>query len=151
LTGPMLRASGVSWELRVHRPYMAYREVPVTVQVRREGDCFARYQVRMQEIYESMRLCRVAMNTLPGGPIGMRTPIALRPPRGETYFALAALEGEVGVYFISDGSEYPWRAKLRGPSLVNLQILPEVVRGYRMSDVIAILGSLDLVLGEVDR
>ena len=151
LTGPMLRASGVSWELRVHRPYMAYREVPVTVQVRREGDCFARYQVRIQEIYESMRLCRVAMNTLPGGPIGMRTPIALRPPRGETYFALAALEGEVGVYFISDGSEYPWRAKLRGPSLVNLQILPEVVRGYRMSDVIAILGSLDLVLGEVDR
>jgi NADH-quinone oxidoreductase subunit D len=151
LTGPMLRASGVNWDLRVHRPYMAYREVPVNVQVRQEGDCFARYQVRIQEIYESIRLCHVAIDKLPGGPIGMRTPIALRPPRGETYFAIEGSKGEVGVYFISDGSEYPWRAKLRGPSLVNLQILPEMVRGYRVSDVIAILGSLDLVLGEVDR
>jgi NADH-quinone oxidoreductase subunit D len=147
----MLRASGVNWDLRVHRPYMAYREVPVNVQVRQEGDCFARYQVRIQEIYESMRLCRVSIDTMPGGPIGTRMPIALRPPRGETYFAIEGSKGEVGVYFISDGSECPWRAKLRGPSLVNLQILPEVVRGYRISDVIAILGSLDLVLGEVDR
>ncbi len=151
LTGPMLRASGVNWDLRVHRPYMAYREVPVNVQVRQEGDCFARYQVRIQEIYESVRLCRVALDRMPGGSIGTRTPIALRPPRGETYFAIEGSKGEVGVYFISDGSEYPWRAKLRGPSLVNLQILPQVVRGYRISDVIAILGSLDLVLGEVDR
>ncbi len=151
LTGPMLRASGVNWDLRVHRSYMVYREVPVNVQVRQEGDCFARYQVRIQEIYESVRLCRVAMDRMPGGSIGTRTPIALRPPRGETYFAIEGSKGEVGVYFISDGSEYPWRAKLRGPSLVNLQILPQVVRGYRISDVIAILGSLDLVLGEVDR
>ena len=98
-----------------------------------------------------MRLCRVAIEKMPGGPIGTRTPIALRPPRGETYFAIEGSKGEVGIYFISDGSEYPWRAKLRGPSLVNLQILPEVVRGYRMGDLIAILGSLDLVLGEVDR
>jgi NADH-quinone oxidoreductase subunit D len=151
LTGPMLRASGVNWDLRVHRPYMAYREVPVNIQVRQEGDCFARYKVRMQEIIESMRLCRVALDKLPGGPIGVRTPIALRPPRGETYFAIEGSKGELGVYFISDGSEYPWRAKLRGPSFVNLQILPELLRGHRMSDVIAIMGSLDLVLGEVDR
>jgi NADH-quinone oxidoreductase subunit D len=75
----------------------------------------------------------------------------LRPPRGETYFALESSKGELGVYLISDGSEYPWRAKLRGPSFVNLQILPEMVRGYKMSDVIAILGSLDFVVGEVDR
>jgi NADH-quinone oxidoreductase subunit D len=148
LTGPMARGSGINWDLRVNRPYMAYREVPVNVQVRQEGDCFARFQVRIQE---SMRLCRVALDQMPAGSIGTRTPIALRPPRGETYFAVEGSKGEVGVYFISDGSEYPWRAKLRGPSLVNLQILPEVVRGYRMSDVIAILGSLDLVLGEVDR
>lgn len=151
LTGPMLRASGVNWDLRVHRPYMAYREVPVNIQIRQEGDCFARYKVRMQEIIESMRLCRVALDKLPGGPIGVRTPIALRPPRGETYFAIEGSKGELGVYFISDGSEYPWRAKLRGPSFVNLQILPELLRGHRMSDVIAIMGSLDLVLGEVDR
>jgi len=151
LTGPMLRASGVNWDLRVHRPYMAYREVPVNVQMRQEGDCFARYRVRIQEIYESIRLARLAIEKLPGGPIGTRTPIALRPLRGETYFAIEGSKGELGVYFISDGGEYPWRVKVRGPSFVNLQILPEVIRGHRLSDAIAILGSLDLVLGEVDR
>lgn len=151
LTGPMLRASGVKWDLRVNRPYGAYREVPVNVVVRQEGDCFARYKVRLDEITESIRLCRIAIAEMPGGPIGTRTPIALRPPRGETYFAVESSKGELGVYFISDGSEYPWRAKLRGPSFVNLQILPEVLRGHKMSDVIAILGSTDIVLGEVDR
>jgi NADH-quinone oxidoreductase subunit D len=151
LTGPMLRASGVKWDLRVNRPYGAYREVPVNVVVRQEGDCFARYKVRFDEITESLRLCRVAIDKMPGGPICARTPIALRPPRGETYFAVESSKGELGVYFISDGSEYPWRAKLRGPSFVNLQILPELLRGHKMSDVIAILGSTDIVLGEVDR
>ena len=151
LTGPMLRASGVNWDLRVNRPYMAYREVPVNVQVRQEGDCFARYKVRIQEIYESIRLCRVALDKMPGGAISTRTPIALRPPRGETYFAIESSKGELGIYFISDGSEYPWRAKIRGPSFVNLQILPELLRGHKMSDAIAILGSIDIVLGEVDR
>lgn len=151
LTGPMLRASGVAWDLRVNRPYMAYREVPVNMVVRQEGDCYARYKVRIDEIYESIRLCRIALDKMPSGPIGTRTPIALRPPRGETYFAIESSKGELGVYFISDGSEYPWRAKLRGPSFVNLQILPELLRGHKMSDVVAILGSLDIVLGEVDR
>ncbi len=151
LTGPMLRASGVKWDLRLNRPYGAYREVPVNVVVRQEGDCFARYKVRMDEIMESIRLCRVAIEQMPGGPICTRTPIALRPPRGETYFAVESSKGELGVYFISDGSEYPWRAKVRGPSFVNLQILPELLRGHKMSDVIAILGSTDIVLGEVDR
>ena len=151
ITGPMARASGINWDLRVNRPYMAYREVAVQVQVRQEGDCYARNAVRMQEIRESIRLCRVAIDQLPAGPIGIRTPVALRPPRGETYFALESSKGELGVYLISDGSKYPWRAKLRGPSFVNLQILPELLRGYKMSDVIAILGSLDFVVGEVDR
>jgi NADH-quinone oxidoreductase subunit D len=151
LTGPMLRASGVKWDLRVNRPYGAYREVPVNVIVRQEGDCFARYKARFDEIHESVRLCRVAIDRMPGGSICTRTPIALRPPRGETYFALESSKGELGIYFISDGSEYPWRAKVRGPSFVNLQILPELLRGHKMSDVIAILGSTDIVLGEVDR
>ncbi len=151
LTGPMLRASGINWDLRVNRPYMAYREVPVNAQVRQEGDCFARYKVRIDEITESIRLCRVALDKLPGGAICTRTPIALRPPRGETYFAIESSKGELGIYFISDGSEYPWRAKIRGPSFVNLQVLPELIRGHKMSDVVAILGSIDIVLGEVDR
>src|SRR5579859_3666199 len=151
LTGPMARASGVNWDLRVNRPYMAYREVPVNTVVLQEGDCFARNRVRMLEMRESIRLCRVAIDRMPGGPISARTPIALRPPRGETYFAIESSKGELGIYFISDGSEYPWRAKIRGPSFVNLQVLPELLRGHKMSDAIAILGSLDIVLGEVDR
>ncbi len=151
ISGPMARASGISWDLRVNRPYMAYREVPVNVQTRQEGDCYARNAVRFQEIQESIRLCRVAIDHLPPGPISTRTPVALRPPRGETYFAIESSKGELGVYLISDGSEYPWRAKLRGPSFVNLQVLPELLHGYKMSDVIAVLGSLDFVVGEVDR
>lgn len=151
LTGPMLRASGINWDLRVHRPYGAYREVPVNVQVRQEGDCYARYRVRMLEIMESLRLCRVALEKMPGGAISARVPIALRPRRGETYFAIEGSKGELGVYFLSDGGEYPWRAKLRGPSFVNLQVLPELLRGHKMSDAVAIMGSLDIVLGEVDR
>ncbi len=151
LTGPMLRASGVDYDVRVARPYMAYREVPVNVQVRQEGDCYARYKVRMQEIYESIRLCRVAIDRMPAGPIAARVPIALRPPRGETYFAIENSRGEYGFYFISDGSEYPWRAKMRAPSFCNLQILPELLRGHKMGDAVAIIGSTDIVLGCVDR
>jgi NADH-quinone oxidoreductase subunit D len=151
LSGPMARASGVSWDLRVNRPYMAYHEVPVNMQVRQEGDCFARNAVRMQEIQESIRLCRVAIDKLPPGAISARVPIALRPPRGETYFAIENSRGEYGFYMISDGSEYPWRAKMRSPSLANLQILPELLRGYKMSDAVAIIGSIDIILGCVDR
>jgi NADH-quinone oxidoreductase subunit D len=151
LTGPILRATGIPFDLRVDRPYLAYREVPVNVQTRQEGDAFARYRVRMNEMYESMRLCRVVLDKLPGGAISVRTPIALRPPRGETYYAIESSKGELGIYLISDGSEYPYRAKIRGPSFVNLQILPELLRGHKIADVIAILGSIDLVLGEVDR
>jgi NADH-quinone oxidoreductase subunit D len=151
LSGPMARGSGVNWDLRVNRPYMAYREVPVQMQVRQEGDCYARNAVRMQEMRESIRLCRVALDRMPPGPISSRVPIALRPPRGETYFAIENSRGEYGFYMISDGSEFPWRAKMRSPSLVNLQILPELLRGHKLSDVIAIMGSIDIILGCVDR
>jgi NADH-quinone oxidoreductase subunit D len=151
LTGPMARASGVSWDLRVHRPYMAYREVPVRIQVRQEGDCFARNLVRMQEMTESIRLCREAIANMPPGAIAARVPIALRPQRGETYFAIENSRGEYGFYLISDGSEYPWRAKMRAPSFCNLQILSDLLRGHKMSDAVAIIGSTDIVLGCVDR
>jgi NADH-quinone oxidoreductase subunit D len=151
LTGPMVRASGVNFDVRVDQPYMAYREVPVRAQVRFEGDCYARYKVRMQEIYESIRLCRIAIDKMPPGPIAARVPLAVRVPRGETYFAIENSRGEYGFYMISDGSEYPWRAKMRAPSFSNLQILPELLRGHRMSDAIAIIGSTDIVLGCVDR
>jgi NADH-quinone oxidoreductase subunit D len=151
LTGPMVRGSGVNFDVRVARPYMAYREVPVNVQIRQEGDCFARYKVRMQEIYESIRLCRVALDKMPPGAISARVPIALRPPRGETYFAIENSRGEYGYYLVSDGGEYPWRMKMRAPSFVNLQIVPELLRGHKLSDAVAIIGSTDIVLGCVDR
>src|SRR5579884_2261708 len=151
ITGPMARASGIPFDVRVARPYGAYREIPVNIKVREDGDCFGRYRVRMDEMYESVRLCREAMDKLPGGPISLRSPIALRPTRGETYFSVESARGEESIYLISDGSEYPYRAKLRGPSFVNLQILPELLRGRKIGDVIAILGSIDIVLGDVDR
>src|SRR5579859_2183295 len=151
MTGPILRASGVNFDVRVARPYGAYREIAVRPVVRQEGDCFARYKVRMDEMVESVRLCREAIDKLPGGSISQRSPIALRPPRGEAYYSVESARGEESIYMISDGSEYPYRAKLRGPSFVNLQILPELLRGRRVGDVIAIMGSIDLVLGDVDR
>jgi NADH-quinone oxidoreductase subunit D len=151
LTGPMLRGSGVNFDVRTARPYMAYREVPVNVQIRQEGDCYARYMVRHQELLESIRLCRIAIDKMPPGAISSRVPIALRPPRGETYFAIENSRGEYGFYFICDGSEWPWRMKMRAPSFVNLQILPELMRGHKMSDAVAIIGSTDVVLGCVDR
>jgi NADH-quinone oxidoreductase subunit D len=151
LTGPVARASGVPFDVRVNRPYGAYREVPVNIQLRQDGDCFGRYRVRMQEMAESVRICRVILDRLPGGPISVRSPIALRPPRGETYYAVESARGEESIYMISDGSEYPYRVKLRGPSFVNLQVLPELIRGHKIGDVIAILGSIDIVLGDVDR
>jgi NADH-quinone oxidoreductase subunit D len=151
LSGPMSRGSGVPYDVRVARPYGAYREIAVRPQVSTTGDCFARYRVRMDEMYESVRLTRAAMDRLPGGPISQRSPIALRPPRGETYFSVESARGEESIYMISDGSEYPYRAKIRAPSFCNLQILPELLRGNKIGDVIAILGSIDIVLGDVDR
>ncbi|HEX5569846.1 MAG TPA: NADH-quinone oxidoreductase subunit D, partial [Ktedonobacterales bacterium] len=106
---------------------------------------------KMEEMEESVRLVRMALDQLPGGSICQRTPIALRPPRGETYASVESARGEESVYMISDGSEYPYRAKIRAPSFTNLQILPELLRGHKIGDVIAILGSIDIVLGDVDR
>jgi len=151
LSGPMARGSGVNYDIRVNRPYMAYREVPVNVQLRQEGDCFARNAVRMQEMRESIRLCRVAIDKMPPGAISSRVPIALRPQRGETYFTIENSRGEYGFYMISDGSEFPWRAKMRAPSFCNLSILPQLLPGHKMADAVAIIGSTDIVLGCVDR
>ncbi|MEO7000663.1 MAG: NADH-quinone oxidoreductase subunit D [Ktedonobacterales bacterium] len=151
MTGPTLRASGVNFDVRVARPYGAYRELAVIPQLRQEGDCFARYRVKMDEMAESCRLIHLALERLPGGSICQRTPIALRPQRGETYGSVESARGEESIYMISDGSEYPYRAKIRAPSFNNLQILPELLRGTKIGDVIAILGSIDIVLGDVDR
>ncbi|MCL5108633.1 MAG: NADH-quinone oxidoreductase subunit D [Chloroflexi bacterium] len=152
LSGPNIRGSGVPFDMRTYRPYGAYPELDVQPQVRYGGDCFSRYEVRLYEMREAIRLCRLAMANLPGGPIQARVPHAVRPPKGEAYFTVEGAKGDLSLYMVSDGlSQNPYRAKVRGPSFVNLQILPRLVKGCTMADVVAILGSIDIVLGEVDR
>ena len=151
VSGPNIRGSGVEFDIRTYRPYGAYAEIGVIPQVRQGSDAFARYQVRLAEMRESIRLVRCALGSLPGGPVRARVPHVIKLPKGETYFSIESSKGELGVHLISDGSIRPYRAKIRPPSFVNLQILPELVRGHPIGDVVAILGSIDIVLGEVDR
>ncbi|MBI2848568.1 MAG: NADH-quinone oxidoreductase subunit D [Chloroflexi bacterium] len=151
VSGPSIRGSGVSFDIRCYRPYGAYPELGVVVQTWPDGDAFSRYKVRINEMRESVRLIRQALDRLPSGPIQARVPLLPRLPKGEAYFSLESSKGELGVYLISDGSIYPYRVKIRPPSFVNLQILPELVKGCTIADVISILGSLDINLGEIDR
>ena len=152
LSGPIARGSGVAVDLRRTRPYGSYPELrslePVVMQ---EGDAFARYKVRVGEMRLAIRLVRECIANLPGGPVRARLGHVWKCPKGEAYYTVEGAKGEVGVYMISNGGPNPFRAKLRGPSFVNLQILPWLLRGRLVSDAVAIMGSLDFVLGEVDR
>ena len=153
LTGPMLRACGVPWDLRVARPYSIYPELKSKVPVVfPEGDAFARYKVRLGEMRLAIKLIRECIAGIPGGPVRARLGHVWKCPKGEAYYTVEGAKGEVGIYMISDGrSPNPFRAKMRGASFVNLQILPWLLKGRLVADVIAILGSIDIVLGEVDR
>ena len=152
LSGPIARGSGVAVDLRTTRPYSVYPELeemrPVVMS---EGDAFARYKVRVGEMRLAIRLVRECIADLPGGPVRARLGHVWKCPKGEAYYTVEGAKGEVGVYMISDGGPNPYRAKLRGPSFVNLQILPWLLKGRLVSDAVAIMGSLDFVLGEVDR
>ena len=153
LTGPMLRGSGVSWDLRKDRPYSIYPELktvaPVTYP---DGDAFARYQVRVGEMKLAIAIIRECIANLPGGAVRARLGHVWKCPKGEAYYTVEGAKGEVGIYMISDGvSPNPFRAKMRGASFHNLQILPWLLTGRLVADVVAILGSTDIVLGEVDR
>ena len=153
VTGPMLRGSGVDWDLRRDRPYSIYHELTtVKPVVATEGDAYARYRVRLGEMRLAIQIVRECIDRLPGGPIRARLGHVWKCPPGEAYYTVEGAKGETGVYMISDGrSPNPFRAKYRGPSFVNLQILPWLLRGRLVGDVIAILGSIDIVLGDVDR
>ncbi len=153
VTGPMLRASGVDWDLRRDRPYSIYPELTtVKPVVATEGDAYARYRVRLGEMRLAIQIVRECIEKLPGGPVRARLGHVWKCPPGEAYYTVEGAKGEVGVYMISDGrSPNPFRAKFRGPSFVNLQILPWLLRGRLVGDVVAILGSFDIVLGDVDR
>jgi NADH-quinone oxidoreductase subunit D len=175
-SGPVLRASGVDWDLRRAEPYLAYDQVDFQVPVYQEGDVYARYRVRMEEMRESVKIVEQAMRRMPGGPwIADDRKVVLPPreelhtsmeslihhfkivtegfrvPEGEVYVTSESPRGELGCYVVSDGGPKPWRVKFRAPSFVALEATATCMRQALVADMIAIVGSLDTVMGEVDR
>lgn len=151
LSGPMLRASGVGWDIRSHRPYGIYSDVPVPVKTHNAGDTWARYVVRMDEMETSLDLLDIFLEMIEEGPILSKVPHTVKFPAKETYFSVEGPRGELGVYLVGNGTAYAHRLKIRPPSLFNLQVLSHLLIGHMVSDAVAILGSVDIVLGEVDR
>ncbi|NJC96348.1 MAG: NADH-quinone oxidoreductase subunit D [Anaerolineales bacterium] len=176
VTGPMLRASGVSWDLRKARPYMGYEQYDFNVPVATEGDTYARYVVRVQEFRESLKIVEQALNKLPMGPVRSDNRKFVPPPRSEigvsmealihhfklwtegfpapkasVYSAVESPRGELGVYLEGDGGPKPHRVHWRTPSFDNLSVLPKIVKGHLVADLVAILASTDIVLGDIDR
>ncbi|MBI4418977.1 MAG: NADH-quinone oxidoreductase subunit D [Ignavibacteriales bacterium] len=155
-SGPMLRGSGVDWDLRRDDPYGIYDRFEWTVQVGKGemgtvGDCWDRYIVRMREMEESTRIIEQAVESVPEGNVQSSIPKRIRPEAGEVYVRSESPRGELGFYVISDGTASPYRVKARAPAFVNLSVLPEISRGAMVADLVAIVGSVDIVLGEVDR
>ena len=176
VTGPMLRASGVNWDLRKTQPYIGYEQYDFNVPVRPEGDTFARYMVRIAEMRESLKVIKQALDKLPLGPVNSDNRKYVPPPRseigtsmealihhfklwtegfkvpeGEVYVAIESPRGEIGCYIASDGSPTPYRMHIRAPSFVNIQALPHMLRGGLVADAVAVISSVDPILGEVDR
>ncbi|MDN9009199.1 NADH-quinone oxidoreductase subunit D [Brevibacillus laterosporus] len=151
LSGVMLRCTGENWDIRKNEPYSIYDRFEFDVPVSTDGDCMARYHLRLQEIEQSLRILEQALDQFPSeGEVIGKVPRVIRPPAGEAYVRIEAPRGELGVYIASQGKDKPWRMKLRRPSFVNLQILPSLLKGVNMSNMVAILGSIDIVVGEVD-
>ncbi len=156
-SGPMLRGSGVKFDIRKNEPYLVYDRFEFDIPVGEGkmgtiGDCWDRYYVRVREMEESLKIIEQAWEQLPPGDVHSAIPKKVRPPQGEVYFRAENPRGELGFYIISDGhTSSPFRVKARAPSFVNLSVLPEISKGYMIADLVAILGSVDIVLGEVDR
>jgi len=150
-TGPVIRASGVKWDIRKAMPYAAYDQYQFEIPTGKNGDTYDRYLVRMEEMRQSRRICLQAIENIPSGPIMARIGKVLKPPPGEVYHAIEAPKGELGYYIVSDGTTQPYRVRIRPPSFINLQAFDRMVRGHLVADVVAIIGTLDIVLGEVDR
>jgi len=151
VTGPMLRAAGVKWDIRKALPYSGYEKYDFEIPTRQDGDTFDRYIVRMQEMRQSVRIIRQAVEDIPSGPIMAKVPKVIKPPVGEVYVSIEAPKGELGYFIVSDGSTQPYRVRVRPPSFVNLQALDRMAKGALIADVVAIIGTIDIVLGEVDR
>ncbi len=151
-SGPVIRASGVPYDVRKAEPYDAYPELEFEIPTREEGDVYARFWVRFKEMEESVKIIRQALEKVPKtGPYKGKVPPRVKPKPGARYRAVEIARGHLGAYVVSDGSEYPARIKHRSPSFANLQLIPDLFVGARFADAIAILSSLDPVFGEVDR
>jgi NADH-quinone oxidoreductase subunit D len=175
-TGPILRSTGYAWDLRRDLPYLAYEEVDFDVLVGTYGDCFDRYAIRLDEIRESLRIIEQIVDLMPEGDYRIQDKKVTPPPRGridesmealihhfkiftegfkvpegEAYVAVESPRGELGCYIVSDGSSHPYRMHIRGPSFVNLQTLPHMMHGGLIADAVAIISSVDPIMGEVDR
>tara|TARA_B100000676_G_C18083657_1_gene853227 strand:- start:365 stop:1543 length:1179 start_codon:yes stop_codon:yes gene_type:complete len=175
-SGPMLRGSGIAWDLRKSEPYDVYDKMDFDIPIGKNGDCFDRYLLRLEEMRQSLRIIRQCLEQLPDGAVRSEDP-KLSPPRraemkqsmealihhfklytegyhvpeGETYRAVEAPKGEFGVYLVSDGSNKPYRCKIRAPGFAFLQATDFLGKGYMLADVVAIIGSMDIVFGEIDR
>ena len=151
VTGPMLRAAGVKWDIRKAMPYSGYDRYEFEIPTRQNGDTYDRYIVRMQEMRQSVRIIRQAVASIPEGPIMAKVPKVIKPAVGEVYVSIEAPKGELGYYIVSDGTINPYRVRVRPPSFINLQSLDKMAKGSLIADIVAIIGTIDIVLGEVDR
>jgi NADH-quinone oxidoreductase subunit D len=151
LTGPSLRGSGVQWDLRKAKPYCVYSEFDFDIPVGEVGDTYDRYLVRMEEMRQSARIVSQAVEKIPDGPLMAKMSKIIKPPVGDIYHSIESPKGELGYYIVSDGSTAAYRARVRPPSFVNLQALKKMVAGHMVADVVAVIGTLDIVLGEIDR
>ncbi len=151
LSGPMLRGSGIAWDIRKADPYSLYERFDFDIPVGHNGDCYDRFMVRMEEVRQSVRIIEQAVEQLPPGSHAAEVPLNLRPPAGEIYSRIESPKGELGFYLVSDGGPTPFRYHVRSPSLINLSVLREMVIGQSVADAIVTLGSIDINVGEVDR
>lgn len=151
LSGPMLRGSGIAWDIRKADPYCGYEQYDFEIPIGYQGDSFDRFIVRLEEMRQSVKILRQAMDGLPGGPHSTQVPLALRPPKGEAYARIEGPRGELGYYVVSDEGPSPYRFHIRPPSFINLSALKEMTVGGTVADAIVVLGSIDIVVGEIDR
>lgn len=150
-SGPVLRASGVQWDIRKTDPYSVYDRFTFDIPTGSVGDTYDRYRVRIEEMRQSVRILEQALEQLPPGDVCPTVPTMLRPPKGEVYVHIETGTGELGFYLVSDGSVAPYRFRIRPPSLINLTVLRDMSIGWKIADLVVILGSIDINLAEVDR
>jgi NADH-quinone oxidoreductase subunit D len=151
VTGPTGRASGFSCDVRKHEPYSAYDRVQFKEILHTEGDTFARYVARIDEMWESMNIIEQLIDNIPEGPFAVKMKPVIKLPEGEYYQRVETARGELGVYIISDGNKNPYRLKFRSPNFSNLSVLNHIASGFKIADLVAIGGSLDLIIPDIDR